>query len=220
MFVFDTLRNMWGWADPMEENGDTPTVPSGLLPGNVALLLGGKGLNRVRRVRITTLDDWWLSNSTSRAPLQHQVVRDVSQYTLAPVLHMSSTRPKPQPPIPLSPLPQLTINQMLNASFSRFPDMPHGLEIPYAGIATAPNGSSSLMISGGFCGGNDPARKPAGNVYSRGFFNKTFALPLGPAAAAWRPAPLLPAQPRQNGVSSTVNGSVFAWGGFSYSEPW
>jgi hypothetical protein len=66
----------------------------------------------------------------------------------------------------------------LKATFSRFPDMPHGLEIPYAGMVTAINGSSSLVLSGGFCGGNDAGRKPAGNVYSRGFFNTTFALPL------------------------------------------
>jgi hypothetical protein len=98
-------------------------------------------------------------------------VRDTANYVWAPLLTTSSAA-APLPPPPQSPHPQTVLEKMISATYSRYPNMPHGLEVPYAGLITQKSSTgtstSSVVISGGFCGGYDPLRKPAGGVYTRG----------------------------------------------------
>ena len=61
------------------------------------------------------------------------------------------------------------------------------------------------------------AKKPG--RYPRGFLNKAWGLDLKDPTRGWTRLPDFPAIGRQGGVGIVVNGALYGWGGFNYTEP-
>ena len=233
VFVYDVRDDFWGFADSLPYNVRAPAVAQELLAAKSLFAVADR--SRVLRADITGLKDWWLTNrSTDGVAMPDLVARDVRDYRIAPVLQASAAGTLA--PSPASPLPQFVLRKMLDIEYSLTPDMPHGLEIPFVGVA-----NGSLVVSSGFCGtslswvvalcsvaipiatcsptrlgagGSGIARK--GEVYRRGFFNTSFARSLAPPASTWGPVPPFPGTGRQNGMSVTIDGAMYSWGGFAY----
>jgi len=63
----------------------------------------------------------------------------------------------------------------------------------------------------------DNHRKPG--RYPRGFLNKAWSLDLQQPDSRWVSLPEFPGAPRQGLSAVSVGGSLYFWGGFSYTEP-
>ncbi len=112
-----------------------------------------------------------------------------------------------------SPQPQAEVPQMLDITWSAGPPMPQGMQ----DNLVRPLGDWIVSV-GGFCGGADNDWKRG--VYPRGFLNKVWGLDLRNEDKGWTDLPRLPGAKRQGMHGARVGGVLYAWGGFSYSEPY
>lgn len=118
-------------------------------------------------------------------------------------------RAQSQPAAAAEPLPVL-----LNIAWQRGPNLPHGFQDSDGGIV-----DGTLVTACGFCSGqNNVAGKPT--TYPRGFFNKVWGLDLRSPGAKWSALPDLPGAARQENFAIVVDGRLYTWGGFSYTEPY
>lgn len=122
------------------------------------------------------------------------------------LLSLTATPPSP------APQPQSELPHMLEAEWSAGKHMPRGMQDNYVGML-----GNWLISVGGFCGGADEDWKPG--VYTRGFFNQAWGLNLEETWKDWVTLPPFPGAPRQGMQGACVGGSLYVWGGFSYSEP-
>ncbi len=118
-------------------------------------------------------------------------------------------------PAPESPDPQqqADLPQMLTLEWSAGRPMPQGMQDNHVTLI-----DNWLVSVGGFCQGGDDDWKPG--KYPRGFLNKTWGLDLDNPSAEWADLPDYPGAPRQGAQGARVAGSLYLWGGFSYSEPY
>ena len=75
------------------------------------------------------------------------------------------------------------------------------------------------MTACGFCQGKQQIASKPGR-YPRGFLNKAWGLDLENPAAGWTRLPDFPGVARQEIFAIVVDGSLYCWGGFSYSPPY
>lgn len=114
----------------------------------------------------------------------------------------------------LSPLPR-----MLAITWERGPDLPRGFQDSCGGIV-----GRTLVTCCGFCQGAQHWRghqrcAAKDHKHPRGFLNLAWGLDLG-SLQAWQPLPPFPGAPRQGACAAVVGDELYAWGGFSYSEPY
>lgn len=112
-----------------------------------------------------------------------------------------------------APQDQDSLKPMLEITWERGPNLPQGFQDSDGGIV-----DSCLVTVGGFCDGRGVPEKP--NTNPRGFINKVWGIELHNQYAQWHELPPFPGDARQEHFSIVVNHKLYAWGGFSYSEPY
>ncbi len=112
-----------------------------------------------------------------------------------------------------APQPQASVPQMLELTWSAGRPMPQGMQDNHVTLI-----DNWLVSACGFCSGADDDWKPG--KYPRGFLNKTWGLDLGNESSGWVDLPPLPGAARQAVEAVRVDGALYLWGGFSYSEPY
>ncbi len=112
-----------------------------------------------------------------------------------------------------APQPEAELATMLHITWSRGPDLPQGFQDSNGGVY-----KNRLISIGGFCAGHDNDKKPG--KYPRGFLKKVWALDLADEAAGWKDLPEFPGDARQGLLAVAMEDGIYAWGGFSYSEPY
>lgn len=111
------------------------------------------------------------------------------------------------------PQDERELSLILHIAWSRGPDLPQGFQDSTGGVA-----GQCILSACGFCAGHDNDKKPG--KYPRGFLRKTWVLDLNNESAGWRNLPDFPGAARQGLVGLPVDGTLYCWGGFSYSEPY
>ncbi len=111
------------------------------------------------------------------------------------------------------PQPEGGLVKMLDITWSRGPNLPQGFQDSNGGVV-----DGFLVSAAGFCSGKDNDRKPG--RYPRGFLKKVWALELANEAGGWKDLPEFPGAARQGLATAVAGGVLYAWGGFSYSEPY
>ena len=105
------------------------------------------------------------------------------------------------------------LKSLLRITWSRGPNLPQGFQDNNGGVL-----DHFLVSACGFCAGRDNDKKPG--KYPRGFLKKVWALDLEQASGGWADLPEFPGAARQGLMAAVVEGVLYCWGGFSYSEPY
>jgi len=110
--------------------------------------------------------------------------------------------------------PQAQLRPMLKITWAPGVDLPQGFQDSDGGFI-----GDTLITVAGFCSGLEADNQKKPGRYPRGFLTRTWALDVGSDQKQWATLPDWPGAARQGLFSITVDGSLYLWGGFSYSAP-
>jgi len=114
---------------------------------------------------------------------------------------------------PQGPAPELPT--LLEIDWHLGPDLPQGFQDSEVAII-----NDTLITVAGFCSG-EKGVVGKHDKYPRGFLKRVWELAVDDSEqAGWEELPDFPGDARQGLCGSVVNDQFYAWGGFSYSEPY